>query len=197
MSVVSIRAIVIATCLAVSATSCSSPADPTVNATKVEPVYSQQTGRLEQLVSDRNGDGTIDTRAFMSGTLLQRIEIDRNGDTRPDRWEHYQKAAAVRATSNVEIDRAEEANGPDDRITRREFYEGGVVVRVEEDTDADGRMDKWEHFERGQLARIELDLKGAGFADRRMVYRRDGSVEKVEVDADGRGDWRPFKPPAP
>lgn len=177
-------------------TSCSSPSEPAGHATNVAPVYSQQTGRLEQIVSDRNGDGTIDTRAFMSGTVLERIEIDRNLDTRPDRWEHYQKAAAARAASDVQIDRAEEANGPDDRITRREFYVGGIVVRVEEDTDVDGRVDKWEHFDRGQLARIELDLKGAGFPDRRMVYRRDGSVENVEVDTEGRGDWRPFKQPA-
>jgi hypothetical protein len=157
----------------------------------VSPVYGSQSGRLEQLVSDRNGDGIIDTRAFMDGTTLHRIEIDRNGDTRPDRWEHYEKAALATAPSQVEIDRAEEANGADQRITRREFYERGVVSRVEEDTDADGRVDKWEHYDRGVLTRIELDLKGAGFPDRRMLYRRDGSVEKVEV-ADTSGAWRPF-----
>ena len=173
----------------------TAPAPPASDAT-VAPVYSQQTGRLEQIVSDRNGDGTIDTRAFMDGTVLQRIEIDRNGDTRPDRWEHYKKAAAARAASQVEIDRAEEANGSDDRITRREFYEHGVVIRVEEDTDVDGRVDKWEHFDHGQLVRLELDLTGAGVPDRRMVYRQNGSVDKVEVDPEGRGNWRPFTPPA-
>ena len=173
----------------------TAPAPPASDAT-VAPVYSQQTGRLEQIVSDRNGDGTIDTRAFMDGTVLQRIEIDRNGDTRPDRWEHYKKAAAARAASQVEIDRAEEANGSDDRITRREFYEHGVVIRVEEDTDVDGRVDKWEHFDHGQLVRLELDLSGAGGPDRRMVYRQDGSVDKVEVDTEGLGNWRPFTPPA-
>jgi hypothetical protein len=160
----------------------------------VAPVYNQQTGRLEQIVSDRNSDGTIETRAFMNGVVLQRIEIDRNGDSQPDRWEHYKKKAAGAAAA-VEIERAEEANGADHRITRREFYERGVVARVEEDTDIDGRVDKWEHFEHGQLVRLELDLNGAGFPGRRLFYRRDGTIERAEVDPDGRGEWRPFTSP--
>ena len=173
----------------------STPPQPT-SERPVTPVYSKDTGRLEQLVSDRNGDGKVDTRAFMDGTRLQRVELDRNGDTKPDRWEHYQTAANARAASQVEIERAEEANGADERITRREFYQRGAVVRVEEDTDANGHTDKWEHYTNGQLVRIELDLTGAGFPDRRMTYRRDGSVDRVEVDPDGRGNWRPFTPPA-
>ena len=53
------------------------------------PVYNKQTGRLEQLLSDKNGDGKIDTRAHMDGVRLKMIEIDLNGDERPDRWEYY------------------------------------------------------------------------------------------------------------
>ena len=174
---------------------CSAPAQPQPQR-RVTPVYSKETGRLEQLTSDRNGDGKIDTRAFMDGTRLQRVEIDRNGDSKPDRWEHYKTSPDARATSQVEIERAEEASASDERITRREFFEGGAVIRVEEDTDADGRTDKWEHYRNGQLVRIELDLKGAGFPDRRMTYRRDGNVDRVEEDPDGRGNWRPFTPPA-
>ena len=183
-----------ALCLAISSASCAAEPRAATNSAPVSPVYSKQSGRLEQIVSDRNGDGTIDTRAFMDGTTLQRIEIDRNGDSRPDRWEHYKPAALARAASQVEIERAEEANGADARITRREFYAGGQVSRVEEDTDTDGRVDKWEHYEQDLLVRIELDLKGAGFPDRRMHYRRDGTVERVEVDAEGHGAWRPFTP---
>ena len=178
------------------AIACSSPAAQPQSERPVTPVYSKDTGRLEQLVSDRNGDGKVDTRAFMDGITLQRVEIDRNGDSKPDRWEHYKSAANARAASQVEIDRAEESNGADERITRREFYERGAVIRVEEDTDANGSTDKWEHYSNGQLVRIELDLKGAGFPDRRMIYRRDGNVDRVEVDLDGRGNWRPFTPPA-
>lgn len=170
---------------------CTSQASGPSGATAT-PVYSQETGKLEQLLSDSNGDGTVDTRAFMDGTLLKRIEIDRNGDSRPDRVEHYAIAPLSRAPMGFEIERAEEANGSDERITRREVYERGSLVRVEEDTDGNGTTDKWEHYERGVMTRIDLDLTARGTADRRMFYRRDGSVERVEVDPEGRGDWQPL-----
>jgi hypothetical protein len=183
--------------LVASSAACSAMAPrSSSNEPAATPIYSKETGRLEQLVSDRDRDGRIDTRAFMDGTTVQRIEIDRNADGKPDRWEHYHTAARARARSEVEIERVEEANGSDERITRRAFYERGTVVRVEEDINDDGRIDKWEHYANGQLVRVELDLKGAGFPDRRMTYRRDGTVDRVEVDLEGCGEWRPFTPPA-
>ena len=177
--------------VAIAGGRCAPP--PGAANTPVSPIYNPRSGRLEQIVSDRNGDGIVDTRAFMDGPTLQRIELDRNGDSRPDRWEYYRKVELAGAALPVEIERAEEANASDQRITRREFYAAGTVSRVEEDTDADGRVDKWEHYDHELLARIELDLNGAGFPDRRMLYRRDGSVEKVEV-GDATGTWRPFAP---
>ena len=73
--------------------------------TPVSPIYNPRSGRLEQIVSDRNGDGIVDTRAFMDGPTLQRIELDRNGDSRPDRWEYYRKVelagAACQSRSSV------------------------------------------------------------------------------------------------
>lgn len=174
---------------------CVAPGGPPPPSTNASPVYSPETGRLEQIVSDRNGDGTIDTRAFMDGARLQRIEIDRNGDSRPDRWEHFTRPAVARASAEVEIARIEEANGADERVTRREFYESGRVARVEEDTDLDGRIDKWEHYDQGRLVRLDLDLAGGGFPDRRMHYRADGTIDRVELDPEGRGAWRPAGPP--
>ena len=167
---------------------CTSQASGPSGATAT-PVYSQETGKLEQLLSDSNGDGKVDTRAFMDGTLLRKIEIDRNGDFRADRVEHYAIAPLSRAPMGFEIERAEEASGPDGRITRREIYERGSLVRVEEDADGNGTTDKWEHYERGLMTRVDLDLSARGTADRRMFYRRDGSVERVEVDREGRGEW--------
>ena len=167
---------------------CASQANGPAGASAT-PVYGAETGKLEQLVSDSNGDGKVDTRAFMDGTLLKRIEIDRNGDSTPDRFEHYAIAPLSRAPMGFEIERADEANGPDERITRREIYERGTLVRVEEDTDGNGVTDKWEHYERGVMTQVDLDLSARGTADRRMFYRRDGTVERVEVDPDGRGEW--------
>ena len=114
-----------------------------------------------------------ETRAFMDGTDIKYIEIDRNGDGAPDRWEYYGTPAAAAgitaAASNV-IDHAEEANGPDRTITRREFYVDGVIRRVVDDTNFDGRPDKWEQYERGVLVQVEMDLVGKGYPSRRLVY---------------------------
>ena len=182
---------------------CGSP-PPSTNSSPAStatasPVYNKQSGQLEQLVSDSNGDGKIDTRAFMEGRTLRRIEVDRNSDGAPDRFEFYGEAPPERVVPNsptgrAEIERVEESNGPDKQITRREFYERGELARVEDDSNNDGRLDRWELYDAGVLARIDLDLKGSGFPTRRLVYRRDGSIDRVEVDPDGSGAWREAPP---
>ena len=53
----------------------------------VEPVYDPQTGKLQLLKSDSNGDGKIDTWSHMDGTRILQIELDTNGDGTVDRWE--------------------------------------------------------------------------------------------------------------
>jgi hypothetical protein len=159
------------------------------------PVYNKDTGALEQLISDRDGDGTIDTRAFMDGVRLKHIEIDLNADGRPDRWEFYLPAPAAAAAgapaAPTQLSHVEEAGAFDARITRREFYQNGALVRVEEDTDINGRADKWEFYEAGTLTRIDLDLVGKGAATQRLHYRPDGSVSRVETDPEGDGTFSP------
>jgi len=49
---------------------CSAPAPPPAGAPTA--VYNKVTGQLEQLISDRNGDGKPDTWAFMSGTRIMK-----------------------------------------------------------------------------------------------------------------------------
>ena len=158
---------------------------------RTQAVYSKTTGRLEQLVSDRDGDGKPDTRAFMDGTRIKWIEIDRDGDGKTDRWEYYTPASAdaPKGTPPSVIDRAEEASAADQKITRREHYVRGVLSRTEEDTDRDGRMDKWEYYDGSVLTRVEFDLSGQGHPDRRLVYGRDGNVVRVEIDPDGDGKF--------
>ena len=157
---------------------------------EVTPVYSKETGRLSELVSDRDGDGKVDTRAFMDGVRVQRIETDRNQDGRPDRWEFY---SANSPADNPQLERVEESEGADGRIVRREHYESGVITRVEEDTDGDDRVDKWEHYTRGLLSRVELDFHGRGKPTQRLVYGYAGNVERVESDPDGDGTFELVK----
>jgi len=150
-------------------------------------VYSKETGRLEELTADRNGDGKVDTRAFMDGVRVERVEVDRNRDGRPDRWEYYGPNTASGAP---QIERAEEsdANG---RITLREYYEVGRIARVEEDTDGDDRVDKWEYYAQGVLSRVELDLEGHGKPTQRLIYGAVGNVKSIESDPEGDGTFAP------
>lgn len=157
------------------------------------PVYNETTGRLEQILSDRDGDGRQETRAFMDGVRLLRIEIDRNGDDTPDRWEYY---TSVGEPPLAVIERAEEADGSDGTITRRETYTNGVIERVEEDTTLDGALDKWETYQRGRLAYVDLDLAGDGRPTRRLVYAADGRLDRMESDPDGDGEFEPDQPSA-
>lgn len=176
-----------AVCLAILATATACRQTAPVPEAVATPVYNSQTGRLEQLVSDRDGDGKVETRAFMEGTRIVRVEIDRNGDGRPDRWETY--APPSQPGGQGLIERAEQADGATDTITRRETYENGVISRVEEDTDNDGRLDKWETYGGGRLERVDMDLSGKGRADRRLIYGAGGNVERVEADPEGDGTF--------
>lgn len=181
----------------VAAAACGGASSDSVGDGRPAPVYDPTTGRLKELVSDRNKDGKPDLWAYMDGSRIERIEIDRNADGRIDRWEHYGPLPAGAASDAAPpLVRAEEANGPDDRVTRREFYVQGVIDRVEEDADTDGRVDKWEQYTGGALSRVDLDLQGKGFADRRLVYGPAGSVDAIEEDPDGDGRFVPVKPEA-
>jgi hypothetical protein len=157
------------------------------------PVYNKQTGALEELQSDRDGDGKVDTRAFMDGVRLKHVEIDRNADGKTDRWEFYVAAPGAPAGgAQTVLSHVEEAGAFDGRVTLREFYQSGVKVRVEEDTDLDGRIDKWEAYERGVLARVDLDLIGKGYPSQRLIYRGDGNLDRIETDPDGDGAFVPL-----
>ncbi len=180
-----------------AAAACGGSAPDAADNGRPAPVYDPKTGQLKELVSDRNKDGKPDLWAYMEGPRIERIEMDRNGDGRIDRWEHYGPLPAGAASDAAPpLVRAEEANGPDDRVTRREFYIQGVIDRVEEDADTDGRVDKWEQYSAGALARVDLDLQGKGFADRRLVYGPGGSVDAIEEDPDGDGRFAPVNPEA-
>jgi hypothetical protein len=172
---------------------CSRAAAPPIGAPT--PVYNKTTGELEQLISDRNGDGRPDTWAYMTGTRITKIDIDRNGDGRPDRWEYY--SAPPADGSPTLIERADEANGDNGQaITRHERYVGGVLQSVDDDMDGDGRPDKWETYEGGRLARVDMDLTGRGTPTRRLIYGADGTTTRVEVDPDGDGQFAVAPPPA-
>ena len=134
-------ALVFALPLTGGCTASPTPGNVPASGAKATPVYNDKSGQLEQIVSDSNGDGKVDTRAFMEGRRLLRIEVDRNSDGAADRFEFYGEAPPERVdptspAGRAEIERVEESNGPDQRITRREFYERGELARVEDDSNS-------------------------------------------------------------
>jgi len=177
---------------------------------RIEPGYDNQTGRLQLLKYDSDGDGKVDTVSYMDGARLLRIEIDKDEDGTIERWEHYeadqklQKVGLSRANDGKEdawsyfgpdgsIVRIELSTRRDGNVTRTEDYENSALVRAEEDTDADGKTDKWETYEGGRLASVAFGTTHRGGPDRRLLYGADGSA-RLEVDPDGDGQFVAVNP---
>ena len=186
--------------LALCLTGCNRGSEPR---RQIQPEYDRQTGRLRILRYDADGDGKVDTISHMDGSRVLSIEIDKNEDGVIDRWEHYdndqklEKVGFSRANDGKEdtwlyarsdgsIERIDISLARDGTITRREYYENGVVVRAEEDSDGDGAVDKWETYEGDRLAAVAFDTGHRGRLDRRFIYGPDGSV-RFEIDPDGDG----------
>jgi uncharacterized protein (DUF2141 family) len=180
---------------------------------KLEPVYNKKTGKLEVLKYDSNGDGKFDTVSYMDGARIVRIEIDRDGDGKVDRWEYYgpgqklEKVGFSRANDGIEdawsfadaagaIVRIEVATKRDGKPNRFEHYSNNILTGVEEDTDGDGRVDKWETYEGQHLASVAFDIRHRGTPDRRLVYGNDGSA-RMEVDDAGNGHFVALNEPQP
>ncbi len=172
---------------------------------RLQPEYDAG-GRLTRLTYDRNADGKIDAWGYMDGSRVVRVEVDENADGTPDSWEYHSASSASSdargsgAPTNPTgidktVERVERATQFDGRVTRREYFDAGILARVEEDTDSDGKTDKWETYVNGALATMALDTQQRGTPDRRLVYSADGALLRVEEDANGSGTFRALPQP--
>ena len=66
------------------------------------------------------------------------VEIDRNHDGVPDRFEYYNPDGSV--------DRIETDTNFDGKIDEWVYYKNGVVVRAEKDTTGSGKPDTWMKY---------------------------------------------------
>jgi hypothetical protein len=173
---------------------------------RFNPTYNRETGRLERVSTDLDRDGRTDAWLYLDGVRLLRAEFDEDRDGRVDRTEYYRSAAtsgdlpratSVRGGPAPFIERAERSTRRDGRISRWEYYELGRLRRIEEDTNADGRVDKWETYVDGRMDTLTLDTYHRGTPDRRLVYRSDGTLDRLELDPDGDGRFVPAPVNAP
>jgi hypothetical protein len=155
-------------------------------------------GRLQKIAYDRNGDGKPDAWGYMDGAHVVRVEVDENGDGTIDRWEFHRPDAGPAGAAAADVDRTlehiERATKLDGHVSRWEYFTDGVLSRVEEDADGDGKVDKWETYANGALTMMALDTSGRGTPDRRLIYRPDGSLERIEADPTGSGQFHPLAP---
>ena len=89
------------------------------------------------------------------------------------------------------IERVERATRFDGVVSRWEYFDNGSLTRVEEDTDGDGKLDKWETYSGGSLTMMALDSAHRGRPDRRLIYRPDGTLDRIETDPTGTGNFQP------
>jgi hypothetical protein len=161
-------------------------AEPSVGDDRVQPTYDEKTGRLTRLAYDSNGDGSTDTWGVMDGARVVRVEADENQDGKVDRWEYHLAPSDGEGLSPLEtIERVERSTRHDGQVSRWEHFEKGTLVRVEEDTNGDHKVDKWETYANGSLASMMLDTEGLGKPDRRLIYKFDGSLDRIERLSDG------------
>jgi hypothetical protein len=199
--------------LVILAVGCKRPPAGTASGQAVIPEY-DKTGRLTLLTYDRDGNGQVDTWGYMDGARVVRVEVDEDGDGRIDRWEYHRSGTACegagcgdgarggagQAVSSTPeapdktVERIERATRHDGRISRREFFEHGALMKIEEDTDGDGKLDKWETYSDGSLSSLAFDSQGRGRPDRRLIYRPDGTVSRIEADPNGTGKFEPVTP---
>ena len=132
-------------------------------------VVDEGTGKMSELQVDTNADGAEDTRAYLHGAAVTRVERDSDGDGTIDRWEYYNDTAQLQKVgfslagdgvvdawayygTDQQFTVIEVSTRRDRTVDRWEYYEGGVMVRVETDTTGDGQADTWSTYTNGILA---------------------------------------------
>lgn len=138
----------------------------------LEPTYDRASGRLRELSYDSDRDGRFDMKAVMDGSRVLRVEVDENGDGRPDRWEYYEPGGLAPT-------RIERSVRHDGRVTRTEGFQDGALAWAQDDRNDDGKVDRWETYADGALSTLAIDTQGRGRPNRLITYG-DGDKWKSE-----------------
>jgi hypothetical protein len=153
-------------------------AQPT-GTSEVQPTYNKDSGRLERIDYDRNRDTRMDALLVMDGTRVIRAELDENFDGVVDRWEFYGDQTVPSAAK------------PGEGLVPR-----GTLVRAEQATRSDGKVNRRESYRNGQLSSVEEDANGDGRTDKWETWS-GGALRVMALDTRGTGkpDRRLVYPP--
>jgi hypothetical protein len=141
--------------------------------------YYDHWGRLERIEVDSNGDGKPDRVSHHMGKKEpSRVDIDTDFDGHFDRWEYYDDAGRL-----TKIGASRRGDAPD----MWAVLDGqGHVVRREYDDDHKGRIDRVEILDGGRVTQTEVDSDRDGRIDRWQHWSQ-GRLTSEELDTDGDG----------
>ncbi len=144
--------------------------------------YYDQWGRLERIEVDSNGDGKPDRVSHHAGKKQPtRVDIDTDFDGHFDRWELYDDAGRL-----TRIGASRQGNVPD---MWEVLDPQGHVARREYDDDHNGKIDRVEVLEGGRVTQTEVDADRDGRIDRWQHWSQGRLVsEELDTDGDGRPD---------
>ena len=169
----------------ISTIACNDRVDPRrtgfrVDKDNVTAKYDEKTGKLRAIELDSDKNGKVDTWTYMDGARIDRIEIDRDGNGQVDRWEYYDADKRL-----LRVGTSTRGDGVVDEWSYADA--NGVLQRVESDTDRAGRVDKWQRFAPPAasggapiLVSVEIDTDKRGAPTQRLIYRLDGTLDRVE-----------------
>ncbi len=120
----------------------------------------------------RNGGSQAET--------LNRTELDRNHDSKPDLRQEADRYGRLVAES---FD-----NNFDGRWDLKRKYENGILVAAEQDLDFDGVFDSTLEYQNGVLATETIRPKGEGHPLFRREFRH-GVLAVIWADRDQDGGW--------
>lgn len=132
-------------------------------ATQAKQQPSQQQFRPKMISVDRNSDGKPDRfEHYDAQGVIQKVELDTDGDGKVDEWIFYEKGVAVRGEKDVNKD-----GKPESKL----FYdEKGILVRTETDSTGDGKIDEWVYYTSGVPVKAEKDTNADGKVDTWLNY---------------------------
>jgi len=141
--------------------------------------YYDHWGRLERLEVDSNGDGKPDRVSHHMGKKQPSlIDIDTDFDGRIDRWEYYDDDGQL-----TKIGASRRGGAPDMWAV---LDVQGKVVRREYDDDHKGKVNRVEILDGGRVAQTEVDSDRDGRIDRWQHWSQ-GRLTSEELDTDGDG----------